>query len=87
MKAYLALRKHAEEFLTLWHLILTAGLKEVNKASHLEHLTTVSIHSVGFNLLRSLTCSGYVSQLLGLLAQFQPQKTNLTFTILIGYQI
>ncbi|XP_063678002.1 phosphatidylinositol 4,5-bisphosphate 3-kinase catalytic subunit beta isoform-like [Bolinopsis microptera] len=40
VKAYLALRKHAEEFLTLWHLILTAGLKEVNKASHLEHLTT-----------------------------------------------
>ena len=42
VKAYLTLRKHAEEFLTLWHLILTAGLKEVNKASHLEHLTTVS---------------------------------------------
>ena len=55
MKAYLALRKHAEEFLTLWHLILTAGLKEVNKASHLEHLTTVSIHS-----MTCLTCYAHL---------------------------
>ena len=58
MKAYLVLRDHTEEFLTLLHLMLPAGLKELNKAEHINYFTVVRapVNHTSYNISYSFRC-------------------------------